>query len=464
MSFDIRSYRISNNYVLNKNFGGEPYVHKYANSYREILASGSATAKNMEDEALKIYMGQANKVDSRFRRQQMLTAENADKALETMDKVFEGLTSSAALERAVKEVSAFQKDKFKIDGKSLSAYSQFGSNREKLFQDAEKMDKYVKYLNQALDLTFKMDDKQKQAISMMMGDDVIPDKEHFRNLTIIGTDKKADTSLKKLVAAVEQLNKYSKQQKTGVSMGISDSDADEIIRGLAGSINGLQGGLFEVALPKVINNGRNKIIRELKAIGITMTAQEAGASTVASSSTNRMVVSKSDTKVVVSIDELEATMEIGLNLKTTKKKKGGIGVDKVSTFVGKANLKDLLTRAGSINSDTVYHIANTSIHALSTQSAIYSAAKNKMAALLAVEALTGLGNASDSALYIIYTNKAIRISTFLRQMAAGTMKLNVNLHGVKSVTPLNDMSLDRYVRSHNELNHVLSNVKVSITG
>ena len=460
--FDIRNYMVARNYILNKNFGSEPYVHKYSRNYEKSVTSGAMTSRNMYNDAVKIYNAQADRLDQRFKRQNRLTAEQADKAMEILDDTFNKLTSSAALKKKVQEVSAFQSGKYDVAGKSIRAYSMIKGNREGLMKDIDKLVEFVDQLSNALDKTYKPDEGTKAALMSMMGEDVIPDKEHFRNMTIIGSDKGTDTNLKKLITATEQLKKYVKQRTTGLSAGISDIDADEIVRGLAGSINGVQGGLFEVALPSVINNGRNKIVQELKKSGVIMGASMSGASTVKSSKSDKMVVSKSDVKVEVNIGEMDASMSFGLNLKTTKKDE--LGLEKKSTFVGKANLGDLLARSNSINTDTVYHIANMATHN-TFPTDMYAAARLKLGALTALEVLTGLGNSSDSALYIVYTNKAIRISTFLRQMATKKSDmLKVSLTGVKSVVAVGDMELDRYVRSHKELLNVINNVKVTVTG
>lgn len=468
--FQDERYALTKNYIMNKNYGKEPYVHKYKENYLKYRDSSFSDINAIDDSATELYKIQSARLNKRFATQNNMDPKKSIDSLEMIEDVLKAILDSRGFETQLKKVNAFKSDEFRIDDKSFWAWSGNEKNREKLFSDADKLATYIEYLDKALSSAYKVGDGTKEELMLMLGKDSVPNVEHFRNLTLLKGDAKADAGLKNLIVSVELLKSYIKNmpydRNNSTPVNVKNEDAKEIVRRLAGSLNGLQGGFFEIALPLVVNNGRLKINQQLKAQGITVVASEAGVGqgTLRSGKSGKKVVSKSDSKIVISFGNMSASMEVGLNLKSAKSQKDKKGnLKHVANFVSKANLYDMLQRSDAINSDVAYHIANMGQHSAGSGT-YYGVVKRKLAALSALEVLSGLGSKDDTSYFIVYTNQVIKISTFLEQLANKEKNLSVSIKGINSSNKSSSTTAtERYLESHNNFITLMDTMKLTVS-
>lgn len=465
------------NYVLNKNFR-EPYVHYTKAGYEEQTPD----IEGMKSSSLDLYKKQSKSLRDTFRKNELpnSTAKEAGEAMKTIDAVLKGLTRTAAFKEQAENINVFKDELYQIEGRSFWSYSQREERRQELFNDVDMLSDFVQKLGASLETFRKTSKAEKEAIMGALEERRlnIPTKDALSHIQIIKGDSKADIGIKKLIASVELLQKYVDVKQKNYDSGQWSIDVDEpaameIIRTLAGSLNGLKGGFFEIAVNELGSNMTNELMEEIIRLGgsdgsITITgADMAGTGTVESSKISRKVVSKTDVKMLMEMGPGGATMDVGLSLKTSTVDKD-TGLRK-TTIVSKANYGDLLKRAGAVVDESTYHIANIAAGHASTSSNVYRAAKMRTSALLALEALSGLGNKGDTAYYVMYTDKILNISTFLDKISKGDeLPLEANLEGIGSLSSIISSKakeyeyLDRYKRSRESLQLVFDTVKVTM--
>lgn len=467
----------SQNYVLNKNFK-EPYIHYTKEGYSKI----SPNIEGMKQDALNTYKNQSRKLKERFRRNELpdKTAKEAAKVMKTIDAVLNGFLKTSAFREQTENINVFKDEMYKIEGKSFYSYSQSEEKREELFKDMDLLADFVEKLGASLETFRKTKKEEREAIMSALESRRlnIPTKDALSDITIIHGDSKADIGLKKLIASVELLEGYvaplkGKYQTSGYSPKLTDAEAMEIVRTLAGSLNGLKGGFFEIAVNQLGNSMTEELMKDIVELGgsdgsISITGAEMmGTGIVESKKTHKKVVSKTDVKMLMELGKNEATMDIGLSLKTsTLDKETGY---RKTTLVSKANYGDLLKRAGAIVDESTYHIANIAAGHASTSSNVYKAAKMKTSALLALEALSGLGDKGDTAYYVLYTDKVLNISTFLNEISKGSeVPLEANLEGIGGLSTTipskakEYAAIERYIRSRDCLRLVFDTIKVTM--
>lgn len=468
----------SQNYVLNKNFR-EPYIHYTKEGYKKQTPNISG----MQQDALSTYKNQSRKLRERFRRNEMSdkTEQEAAKAMKTIDAVLEGFLKTSAFKEQTENINVFKDELYRVDGKSFWSFSQKEEKRAELFQSADMLADFVEKLGASLETFRKTSKEEREAIMSALESKRlnIPTKDALSHIQIIKGDSKADIGLKKLIASVQLLEGYVgplKNKNYTLPQGvprISEPEAMEIVRTLAGSLNGLKGGFFEVAVNELGNNMTQELLDEITRLGgtdgsITITGSEmAGTSTVQSKSTNKKVVSKTDIKMTMEFAGDNAKFNVGLSLKTsTPDSKTGL---RKTTIVSGANYGDLLRRAGAIVDESTYHIANIAAGHESTSSSVYRAAKMKTSALLALEALSGLGDSGDTAYYVLYTDKVLNIATFLDKISKGDeLPLDASLEGIGGLQSQikakasTYAKVDRYIRSRDCLRLVFDTIKVTM--
>lgn len=465
-----------NNYVLNKQFR-EPYVHYTKESYKQTIPD----IAGMQKDALDIYKSQSKKLADRFRRNEVpdKTAKEASEVMKTIDAVLNGFIKTNKFKETTENINIFKDKMYQVNKRSFWSYSQREERRKELFEDAAMLGDFVEKLGASLETFRKTSQVEREAVmsALEASRTNIPTKDALSSVSIIKGDSKADIGLKKMIAAVEQLERYAqvagkKNVATGNLPALKEEEAMEIVRALAGSLNGLKGGFFEIAVDQIGKGMTDELMEEIKKLGgsdgsVKITGTEmAGIGTVTSKKASRKVVSKTDIKMNMELTESGANMDIGLSLKTsTVDKETGI---RTATIVSKANYGDLLKRAGAIVDESTYHLANIAAHG-GTSTNVYKAAKMKTSALLALEALSGLGDKSDTSYYIMYTDKILNISKFLEDISKGNeLPLEANLAGIGSMQA--DIKskaskyayVDRYVRSRETLRFIFDTVKVTM--
>ena len=465
----------SRNYVLNKNFR-EPYIHYTKEGYAETPSSPEA----MEKSAFDIYKKQSTSLMRTFAKNELgegSSVKQAREAVKTVESALNAIQNSNQFKAETENINVFKDELYKINGRSFWSYSGKPARRDELFNDVEAFSKYVEALGASLEAFRKTSQLERESIMNALENKRlnIPSTAALSDLKIIKSDKKADAGLKKLIASVELLQRYAdplsmKYSHLAQTPNISEEDAREIVRTIGGSLNGLKGGFFEVAVNDLIAQMRGDLVSSIEqAVGdkAKLTGVEmAGQTSVKSKVTGKKVVSKSDLNVGMTFGKDHSKMTIGLSLKTATPDKDGY---RTTRLVGRANLGDLLNRAGTLIDESTYHLANIIAGNGSTSGAVYRAAKTRASALLSIQALSGLGEKSDTAYFVMYTDKIVNISSYLSEISKRKqLPLSASLSGVESVKNTIQSRresydyVEMYNRSRESLRLILSSVKVSI--
>ena len=333
---------------------GQPYVHRLWRDYKKRYKT--ANIEGMKKDALEVYKEQSRRLKNTFKANNNLTTEQTEKTLitiqEALDKI---LKNNNNLLDDPSAMNTFKKEEYQVDGKSFYAYSSNQSNREKLFnQGMSKLIEFIKKLDEAItayegvsETTREIIEKEARNISAT---NPIPTKAWAESFENIYGDGKADKGVKKLVASTLLLKKYAGllDSKDAASLpNIKDKDAMEIVRGLSGSLNGLAGGFFEIALNDILNNAGAEFMREvikMKNITFDKSTPVGDKQIPHKALGGKTVTSKTDLAVKATVNGLEA--EFGLSLKTADLKKGKDSKKK-TTVVHSGNLGHLIMRAGA---------------------------------------------------------------------------------------------------------------------
>ena len=436
------------------------YVHRLWKSYKPRYQN--ANISKMNSDTYKIYKEQSNRLKNTFARHNNIDMKEAADSLKTIEEVLNGITINS---NALTSENIFKEEQYKIDGKSFYSYSSSAKQREKLFKDdLTKIQEFVTKLDSAISAYEGISETNRKYVeSEVIKQGVsIPTKEMAEAMNNIYSDGKADKGLKKIVASNLLLKKYAgllPAEKSALLPNISDNDANEIVRGLSGSLNGLSGGFFEIAVNSLLNNAGKEFFDSIKGEGVEIISSElSGERHIRTKSLGgKKVTSKSDLKVTANINGL--TAELGLSLKTANPKSAK-DTKKKATIVHSGNLGHLIQRANAFMEESTYHLVNSAAHK-SYQSAVYKAAKAKLAAILAFDALAGLGSKSDTAYFIVYQTKIVNIADYLNQLSrptGNTPPLNITIHdtgGFKAQAKKlkkGNSQVERYVRSKEAMN------------
>lgn len=445
-------------FMLNKEFP-QPYVHRLKSSYAPNYKK--TNPEILEQQALQLYRKQSASLREKFRANELpdSTAKEGQQSLETIDLVLQAFQqSSDYLEMS--DVNIFKDKEYEIDGKSFWSYSTGKKEREALFtKSKENLIELAKKLSASIEAFNGISEFQRKAIidQVIKTKMKVPKSESFNALNEIYSDAKADKGIKRLVAAEVLLLKYTGQLDTKYATqipNISDKDASAVIRGLAGSLNNLKGGYFEIAVNELLNKAGTNFRKEIEKIGLKITGgSHQGDENVTSEALGgRSTTSKTDLVINLQSKKTAATMNVGLSLKTStrdlSRKK-----PKRETSLHTGNLQSLMIRAQALVDDSAYHLVNSGLHHGST-SAIFRAAKMKTTAMLALDAVAGLGTKEDTAYFIMYTDKIVNISDYLDEIGRGDeLPFNMSIPGVKGLfnqaakMPKAYDITERYIRS-----------------
>lgn len=465
---------MSNNFVVNEEYA-QPYVHATWTQYKKYYSK--ANVEGMYSEAFDIYKQQSERLKRTFGQINKMEYEEADKALKTVESALNALINNPAFLQET-DTNLFLESQYHVDGSSFYGYSTSAKKREQLFQDdTGKLMEFITKFGEAIDAFDGVSEETKRLIESQTIEQqvTIPTKDMAEAMKTIYDDGKADKGLKKLVAANLLLKKYAGMlpaEQAKQIPNISDADAKEIIRGLAGSINGLKGGFFEIAVNALLNNTGSQFMKDLKSMGLeVISSQMQGDTNIKIDNLGgKAVTSKTDLQVQAVVNGFHA--ELGLSLKTAKAKEDKkTGKLNRHTIVHTGNLGHLIMRANALMSDSTYHLANTAAHR-SYQDKVYKAARAKMAAMLAFDALAGLGVKPDVSYFIMYQDKIVNIADFLDQLSRpdtdGTPVLGMTIQGTgeyaAKVKKLRrgEPEVERYVRSKEAMRLFLG-LKVVLT-
>lgn len=456
---------VRDNFVMNAAFR-EPYIHRTKRGYNKYAKS--ANPARMESQALKLYKEQSNRLKQTFQRNEMpdKDLEEASKALKTIEELLNGLTNQGASQ--MNSANVFKENSYKVNGNSFWNYSQSAEKREELFEkDSTNLLEYAKGLDSALEAFGGISRSQKELIEALVKSKGIriPSGNAFSALGSIYAENKSDKGIKTLVAAnlllKNKVGLLKPEEAQGVP-SIDDDEAREIVKGLSGSLNGLKGGFFEVAVESLLNNAGKEFMSFLDKdpdIKITGAGMKGDNSIRTKSLGGKMVTSKTDVEVKGQIGNSSAEFNFGISLKTSTL--NSITRKRVTT-IHSGNLGNLLTRANSLIEESTYHLFNSAVH-YGTTDAIYRAAKMKSTAMLAFDAIAGLGTRKDTSYFIMYTDKVIGISDFLEDISSGSeIPFNMNIAGVEGAANeakklrKGNSQVEKYIRSRSALQYFLS--------
>ena len=489
---------------------GNRYIH-YRKSQYEMQAM-KANVPGMQRQAAIIYKQQSKNLINRFAKNEpsIKTSQEAIEALDTIEDVLNFFINNKEYEKVVGNTNVFLDDKYKVNDKSFWSYSQSKGKRDELFSDMNMLTEFIGKLNSAVNSFKTISPQSRHKIIAQYSKNTKDRGAAVKKINsasvsggkvrIIGGDKTgdiADSSYKKLVIAIHELNKYVAQSKQLAAQGkaestrCSDAQAREAVRSLSASLNGLKGNFFEMSVEHLVNNMSEeftKALSEQKGVVITKATGE-GQSTVSSDKTERKIVSKTDIMMSMTFGKNSTSMDVGLSLKTNKlDEKTGL---RKTSLVGNANFGMLLRRANALNDESTYHIANLAVHKPNiTSSKVFNAAKAKSSALMALDVLSGLGTKQDTSYFVMYTDKVLSMHKYLTQIgndmltkkedevfpfkmtitgmrdsSASTSKENKEYHQKREQFVKEGLATmqDNYVRSKECLKLVLDALKISIS-
>lgn len=437
----------------------EPYVHRTWRGYKKYHSL--ANPEKMKSDAFEIYKEQSSRLKSTFAKNNKMQSEEGEKALKTIEQLLAGMVKDSVFKSSV-ESNVFLKEEFRVDEKSFWSYSQSAEKRETLFENDEKnLMEFVTKMGEAIDSFDGLSKETKERIEKEARNQgtKIPSRDMANAMQEVYEDPKADKGIKKLVAANQLLRNYVGLLKPEEAEGvpkIDDKDAREIVRGLAGSLNGLKGGFFEIAVNSLLNNAGYEFLKDLERQGIKITGSEIqGDQKIRTKSLGgKKVTSKTDLNITAQIGDSEASLGLSLKTSEAKKDKNGNLIRKTTIHTG--NLGNLIQRANALLEESTYHLANAGIHK-SYQDKAYQAAKFKLAAIMAFDALAGLGTKKDTAYFILYQNKVVNMADYLQQIGeqkASTPPFGMTIHGIGGYGTAakklkkGDPSVEKYNRSH----------------
>ena len=456
------------------------YIHRLWRDYKKYYNQGKDKIDQIHEDTYRIYAEQSRRLRNAFNRNNNFDDKQGAKALETVEEVMNGIINGSTMFQDKSSMNIFTKDEYRVDGKSFYSYSSSAANREKLFnEEYEKLNLFIDKLDKAI-TDYKGISEEKRSLiesEVRKGGVIIPSSEWANTFSNIYEDGKADKGIKKLVAANMLLKKYAGKlspEDAGNIPNIKDADAKEILRGISGSINNLAGGFFEIALSGILNQVGSEFMKDINSkYNIEIKGSElVGDNKIKIKALNhKKVTSKTDLLVSAKVKGLDVDFQFGLSLKTTTSN-DGVSTKKKATKVHSGNLGNLIQRANALMSESTYHLANAAVHK-NAHDALYRASRMKLAAILAFDALAGLGNKKDTAYFIIFQNRVINISDFLQQVAdgrgvKGEPSVNMTIHGVtgyaakaRALKPGTNQ-VERYNRSREAMNIFLG-LKVSLS-
>lgn len=425
-------------YYLNKMYPSQAYIHRTSKGYGKHL--GKANPEKLKQEGMLNYKVQSNRLKNNFKERSGMRKGEATKAYKALEGTFKGMQKMSEYVSAAQS-NLFLDPKYSIDGDSFYGFSLSAKKREALFKDADKLAEFVKKLDEAVTAFVELSPLPRKEIEQEVRRQKvrIADGKLFDALGNIYSDGKADKGVKALVAASYLLKSYSGMLPKGETTGVpvpDDAEAAETIRRLAGALNGLKGGFFEVAVNQLLNNAGEEFFDGLKKIkGVTISGSGmSGESQVSYKAADGSVVkttSKTDLKVKASFGKNNAEFEVGLSLKTNplKSYRGKEGLTRKTT-IHTGNLGRLMERAMAMNSDSTYFMLNEATHG-STRSALYRAARIKLSSELAFDALAGLGNSADTSYFILYADKVVSMVDYLTSISkAKNSPFGINIAGI----------------------------------
>lgn len=438
----------------------QPYVHRLWSSYKSNYTS--ANVDGMNASALKIYKEQSQRLKAAFAKNNKMELKQADEALKSIEQTLKAMVENPDFIEQT-NTNIFLQEGYRVDGNSFYSYSASAQKREELFsKDVDKLEEFVTKLGESLDAfegisKTNRDYIESQTIEQQVR---IPNKDMANAMKTIYDDGKADKGIKKLVAANLLLQRYAGTLPAEKAEGVpkvTDAEAKEIVRGLAGSMNGLKGGFFEIAVNKLLSNAGANFIDDIQKIhGLEITGSRMqGDKAIKSKSLNGgSTTSKTDLRVNAVVSG--STAELGLSLKTSDLKGDKKGKMNRTTTVHTGNLGKLIMRANALMEESTYHLVNTATHK-TYRDRVYKASKAKMAAMLAFDALAGLGSKKDTSYFIMYQNKIVSIVDFLDQLGepgpGGEPSLNLTIQGVGDFSARakklkkGENEVQRYIRS-----------------
>lgn len=416
--------------------GGIPYLHTTNLGFAEGLAQAKIESY---EEIKNTYKKQAKNFQNIAAKNFGLSKKDTMKLLGS----FEGLTSSIISNKSIQEAQSGAAKHLKEQSvyKDLNVY-QVVRSEEKRANLAKDIDAYVNFFNQIEKAVLEYRNVDEATLASIRSEASLKDAD-LKSLgsaaegTIFQTSPKANTSMKKLLAAVErarQIGSGALENRAGVGKYGGD-EKDELIRIMSGLVSSVTGSGFEVGMDAFVKNSSsyaNEFIEKVaKDFGAEIVPEKSGLAGEGTTKiegaglTKNYAVNKGDVSYRLNFNGdggLTVEVDLGLSLKDVT-----VGSSTRVSLVSGQNFNDFLIRTNQLkNNDALYTLMNGYVQrqdtskegakkksytygAASGKDSLFQRAKFQLAAYGALMIFGGALTRKDMAYFMVYRNKVISL-------------------------------------------------------